>query len=142
MLVADQHGPRSNILRGAATPRRRPQSPHLFLRRDVPAPSRASLLCQNNCWIIEDDCDSEFRYQGHPIASVHGLDKAGCVLNTGTFSKALLPSFRIGYLVAPADLVPAFRAVRPAVDRCPPSFQQRVIADFLEEGYFRRICGD
>ena len=91
---------------------------------------------ENDCWIIEDDYDSEFRYQGHPIASLHGLDKAGRVLYTGTFSKALLPSLRIGYLVVPGDLVPAFRAVRPAVDRCPPSFQQRVIADFLEEGYF------
>ncbi|MBB3392884.1 GntR family transcriptional regulator/MocR family aminotransferase [Rhizobium sp. BK275] len=91
---------------------------------------------ENDCWIIEDDYDSEFRYQGHPIASLHGLDKANRVLYTGTFSKALLPSLRIGYLVVPADLVPAFRAVRPAVDRCPPSFQQRVIADFLEEGYF------
>ncbi|QWW69931.1 PLP-dependent aminotransferase family protein [Rhizobium sp. WYJ-E13] len=91
---------------------------------------------ENDCWIIEDDYDSEFRYQGHPIASLHGLDKANRVLYTGTFSKALLPSLRIGYLVVPADLVPAFRAVRPAVDRCPPIFQQRVIADFLEEGYF------
>jgi len=91
---------------------------------------------ENDCWIIEDDYDSEFRYQGHPIASLHGLDKANRVLYTGTFSKALLPSLRIGYLVVPADLVPAFRAVRPAVDRCPPSFQQRVIADFLEEGNF------
>jgi GntR family transcriptional regulator/MocR family aminotransferase len=90
----------------------------------------------NDCWIIEDDYDSEFRYQGHPIASLHGLDKAGRVLYTGTFSKALLPSLRIGYLVVPIDLVPSFRAVRPAVDRCPPTFQQRVIADFLEEGYF------
>lgn len=102
-------------------------------------PRRLGLLAyaeENDCWIIEDDYDSEFRYQGHPIASLHGLDKAGRVLYTGTFSKALLPSLRIGYLVVPTDLVPAFRAVRPAVDRCPPSFQQRVIADFLEEGYF------
>ncbi|MDX0116585.1 aminotransferase class I/II-fold pyridoxal phosphate-dependent enzyme [Sinorhizobium meliloti] len=86
--------------------------------------------------MVEDDYDSEFRYQGHPIASLHGLDKANRVLYTGTFSEALLPSHRVGYLVVPADLVDAFRAVRPAVDRCPPTFQQRVIADFLEEGYF------
>lgn len=58
------------------------------------------------------------------------------MLYTGTFSKALLPSLRIGYLVVPADLVSVFRAVRPAVDRCPATFQQRVIADFLDEGYF------
>ncbi len=102
-------------------------------------PRRLQLLAyaeENDCWIIEDDYDSEFRYQGHPIASLHGLDKASRVLYTGTFSKALLPSLRIGYLVVPPDLVPAFRAVRPALDRCPPSFQQRVIADFIEEGYF------
>ncbi|MFB9948385.1 PLP-dependent aminotransferase family protein [Rhizobium puerariae] len=102
-------------------------------------PRRLGLLAyakENSCWIVEDDYDSEFRYQGHPIASLHGLDKADRVLYTGTFSKALLPSLRIGYLVVPTDLVTAFRAVRPAVDRCPPTFQQRVIADFLEEGYF------
>lgn len=91
---------------------------------------------ENDCWIVEDDYDSEFRYEGHPIASLHGLDKANRVLYTGTFSKALLPSLRIGYLVVPADLISVFRAVRPAVDRCPATFQQRVIADFLDEGYF------
>lgn len=87
-------------------------------------------------WIIEDGYDSQFRNQAHPIASLHGLDQAGRVLYTGTFSKALLPSLRIGYPVAHADLVPAFCAVRPAVDRSPPSSRQRVIANFLEEGYF------
>lgn len=102
-------------------------------------PRRLELLSyarDHGCWIVEDDYDSEFRYDGHPIASLQGLDQAGRVLYTGTFSKALLPSLRIGYLVVPADLVPVFRAVRPALDRCPPTFQQRVIADFLNEGYF------
>jgi len=91
---------------------------------------------EHGCWIVEDDYDSEFRYDGHPIASLQGLDQANRVLYTGTFSKALLPSLRIGYLVVPDDLVPVFRAIRPALDRCPPTFQQRVVADFLNEGYF------
>jgi GntR family transcriptional regulator/MocR family aminotransferase len=102
-------------------------------------PRRLELLAyarKNGCWIVEDDYDSEFRYEGHPIASLHGLDQANRVIYTGTFSKALLPSLRIGYLVVPTDLVPVFRAVRPALDRCPPTFQQRVVADFLNEGYF------
>ncbi|RVI00566.1 aminotransferase class I/II-fold pyridoxal phosphate-dependent enzyme [Sinorhizobium meliloti] len=64
---------------------------------------------ENGSWIVEDDYDSEFRYQGHPIASLHGLDKANRVLYTGTFSEALLPSLRVGYLVVPADVVDAFR---------------------------------
>lgn len=91
---------------------------------------------EHGCWIVEDDYDSEFRYGGHAIASLQGLDQADRVLYTGTFSKALLPSLRLGYLVVPRDLVPVFRAVRPALDRCPPTFQQRVVADFLQEGYF------
>lgn len=102
-------------------------------------PRRLELLSyasEHGCWIVEDDYDSEFRYDGHPIASLQGLDQAHRVLYTGTFSKALLPSLRLGYLVVPADLVPVFRAVRPALDRCPPTFQQRVVADFLNEGYF------
>ncbi len=91
---------------------------------------------EHGCWIVEDDYDSEFRYEGHPIASLQGLDQANRVLYTGTFSKALLPSLRLWYLVVPPDLVPVFRAIRPALDRCPPTFQQRVVADFLNEGYF------
>lgn len=102
-------------------------------------PRRLALLAyaqRHSCWVVEDDYDSEFRYSEHSIASLHGLDKANRVLYTGTFSKALLPSLRIGYLVVPKDLVDIFRAVRPAMDRCPPTFQQRVIADFMNEGYF------
>lgn len=102
-------------------------------------PRRLALLAyarEHGCWIVEDDYDSEFRYEGHPIASLQGLDQANRVLYTGTLSKALLPSLRLGYLVVPADLVPVFRAIRPALDRCPPTFQQRVVADFLNEGYF------
>nr|WP_200997105.1 PLP-dependent aminotransferase family protein [Rhizobium rhizogenes] len=102
-------------------------------------PRRLELLAyarEHGCWIVEDDYDSEFRYDGHPIASLQGLDQANRVLYTGTFSKALLPSLRLGYLVVPPDLVPVFRAIRPALDRCPPTFQQRVVADFLNEGYF------
>lgn len=102
-------------------------------------PRRLDLLAyarEHGCWIVEDDYDSEFRYDGHAIASLQGLDQDDRVLYTGTFSKALLPSLRLGYLVVPPDLVPVFRAVRPALDRCPPTFQQHVVADFLHEGYF------
>ncbi|MBA8876750.1 PLP-dependent aminotransferase family protein [Phyllobacterium myrsinacearum] len=102
-------------------------------------PRRLALLNwarDNHSWIIEDDYDSEFRYNGRPLASLQGLDENDRVIYLGTFSKALLPSFRVGYAVVPRDLVPAFAAVRPFLDRFPPPFQQSVLADFLTEGYF------
>ncbi len=105
----------------------------------LPLSRRLQLLqfaSANGCWIVEDDYDSEFRYEGHPIASLQGLDEAGRVIYVGTFSKALLPGLRIGYLIAPPDLVPAFRAVRPALDVSPVLLSQMIVADFLNEGYF------
>lgn len=75
-------------------------------------------------------------HRGHPIASLQGLDTENRVIYIGSFSKTLLPGLHAGYVIVPPDLVPAFSAVRPMLDRFPPSFQQRVIADFLNEGYF------
>jgi GntR family transcriptional regulator/MocR family aminotransferase len=55
----------------------------------------------SGAWIIEDDYDSEYRYEGMPIALLQGLDRNFRVLYTGTFSKVLFPSLRLGYLVLP-----------------------------------------
>jgi GntR family transcriptional regulator / MocR family aminotransferase len=89
-------------------------------------------------WIIEDDYDSEYRYESSPIASLQGLDASARVIYIGTFSKVLFPSLRLGYLVIPADLVGRFRTVRRVMDLCPPSFYQEVLADFIGEGHFAR----
>lgn len=130
-LVADRHQPPALFY---VTPSNQyPVGSVLSLPRRLELLSYAR---EHGCWIVEDDYDSEFRYDGHPIASLQGLDQSNRVLYTGTLSKALLPSLRLGYLVVPPDLVPVFRAVRPALDRCPPTFQQRVVADFINEGYF------
>lgn len=105
----------------------------------LPLARRLELLAfaeERGSWIIEDDYDSEFRYEGHPIASLQGLDSTRRVIYVGSFSKALLPSLRVGYLVVPEDLISAFRAVRPIIDRFPPPLHQLVVADFLNEGYF------
>lgn len=93
---------------------------------------------RSGAWIIEDDYDSEYRYESLPIASLQGLDRDARVIYVGTFSKVLFPALRLGYLVIPADLVPRFSAVREAMDVCPPSLLQAVLADFLGEGHFGR----
>jgi GntR family transcriptional regulator/MocR family aminotransferase len=89
-------------------------------------------------WIIEDDYDSEFRYQSLPVAALQGLDREGCVVYIGTFSKVLFPALRIGYLVVPPDLAARFAAVREAMDVFPPSLPQAVFVDFMKEGHFAR----
>jgi GntR family transcriptional regulator / MocR family aminotransferase len=89
-------------------------------------------------WIIEDDYDSEYRYESMPIASLQGLDANARVIYVGTFSKVLFPSLRLGYVVIPSDLVDSFLTVRRAMDLGPPSFYQEVLADFIGEGHFVR----
>src|SRR5215469_1702207 len=89
-------------------------------------------------WIIEDDYDSEYRYENMPIAALQGLDTNSRVIYIGTFSKVLFPSLRLGYIVLPPDLVEPFLAARLAIDISPAGFHQAVLADFIREGHFSR----
>ncbi|MBA2736957.1 MAG: PLP-dependent aminotransferase family protein [Pyrinomonadaceae bacterium] len=89
-------------------------------------------------WILEDDYDSEFRYENRPFASLQGLDNDNRVIYVGTFSKILSPALRIGYLVAPPDLVNAFAAGKALLDRHSSLFEQMILADFFHEGHFAR----
>ena len=89
-------------------------------------------------WIIEDDYDSEYRYESQPIAALQGLDRDARVVYIGTFSKVLFPALRVGYLVMPTDLVDRFSAVREAMDICPPALHPAALADFIVEGHFAR----
>jgi GntR family transcriptional regulator/MocR family aminotransferase len=92
----------------------------------------------SGAWIIEDDYDSEYRYESLPVASLHGLDVNSRVIYIGTFSKVLFPSLRLGYMVIPRDLVDRFVAVRHAMDIFPPYLYQEVLADFIAGGHFTR----
>ena len=89
-------------------------------------------------WVLEDDYDSEYRYAGRPLAALQGLDSDGRVIYLGTFSKVMLPSLRLGYLVLPPDLVDAFVAARAIADRHSPSVDQAALADFIEDGQLER----
>jgi GntR family transcriptional regulator/MocR family aminotransferase len=104
-------------------------------------PRRLALLewaRANDAWVIEDDYDSEYRYEGRPIEAVQGLDRAGRVIYAGTLSKVLYPALRLGYLVLPPALVEPFRAAKWVTDRHSPTLGQEVLAAFIAEGHFER----
>jgi GntR family transcriptional regulator/MocR family aminotransferase len=93
---------------------------------------------RSGAWIIEDDYDSEYRYESMPIASLQGLDRNSRVIYIGTFSKTLFPSLRLGYLVIPRDLLGRFLTIRHSMDLGAPTLYQSVLTDFISQGYFAR----
>ncbi|WP_444896229.1 MocR-like pyridoxine biosynthesis transcription factor PdxR [Microbulbifer sp. SSSA005] len=107
----------------------------------MPAGERIKLLdwaTQANCWIIEDDYDSEFSFQHKPVAALQGMGENTPVLYMGSFSKTLLPSLRLGYLVVPKSTVAAFTQAKEMLSGHSPLITQAVVADFLDEGHFVR----
>jgi GntR family transcriptional regulator/MocR family aminotransferase len=98
-----------------------------------------ALARRNAAVIFEDDYDSEYRYRGRPIPALQGLDGGGgAVVFAGSFSKVLLPSLRLGYLVVPPELVDKFAAARFASDRHSSIIDQAAMCDFISEGHFGR----
>ncbi len=92
----------------------------------------------NDAVILEDDYDSEYRYAGRPMPALQGLDVQGVVIFTGSFSKVLFPSLRLGYLVVPPDLVDHVAAIKSLTSRHAPVLEQAVLTDFITGGHFAR----
>lgn len=93
---------------------------------------------QAGVWILEDDYDSEYRFRGRPLEALQGLDHDGRVLYIGTFSKVLFPALRLGYLVAPTELIEPLLLMRRSLDMHLPMLEQMALCDFLHEGYYAR----
>jgi GntR family transcriptional regulator/MocR family aminotransferase len=91
-----------------------------------------------DAYIIEDDYDSEYRYEGRPVEAVYGLDRRGRTVYVGTLSKVLFPALRLGFLVLPEPLVRSFVAAKWLADRQSPSLEQAVLAELISEGHFER----
>ena len=89
-------------------------------------------------YVIEDDYDSEFRYDTRPIPSLQGLDRAGRVIYVSTFSKSVAPSMRIGYMVLPVPLLQRYREEYSLYSSTVSRFEQQILCRFLEEGHFAR----
>lgn len=93
---------------------------------------------QSGAWIIEDDYDSEFRYDARPLASLQGIDTAERVIYVGTFSKVMYPGLGLGYMVLPASLADAFRRASTRLMREIHYPLQAAVADFIADGAFRQ----
>lgn len=87
-------------------------------------------------WIVEDDYDSEFQYEGRATPALQGLDRAGRVVYIGTFSKALFPSLRMAYSVLPPGLVAPLVTARTVYDGHVAQLNQAITADFMVQGHF------
>jgi GntR family transcriptional regulator/MocR family aminotransferase len=90
----------------------------------------------SSAWIIEDDWDGEFCFQGAPMATLTSIDLTGRVIYVGTFSKTLFPSLRLGFLVAPPQLAEQIGICLDAYSPGVPTALQGIVADFIVEGHF------
>lgn len=108
----------------------------------MPIKRRLSLLKWANSsadrYIIEDDHDSEFRYKGKPIPALQGLDKNGKVIYIGTFSRAIAPAIRVGYLVLPLSLLSLYKERYNYYTSTVSRIDQSILTSFIQDGYFER----
>ncbi len=107
----------------------------------LPLERRLALLAwaeREQAFVLEDDYDGEFRYDGRPVPSLQGLDRAERVLYAGTASKLLFPSLRIGWLVVPEPWRQAFTLAKATADTGGATLEQLVLADFIEGGHLER----
>jgi GntR family transcriptional regulator/MocR family aminotransferase len=104
-------------------------------------PRRMALLAwaqRHHAAIVEDDYDSEFRYGDRPIEPLQTLDASGRVIYVGSFSKTMLATLRLGFVVAPASLRDALRAAKRLSDWHTALPPQAALARFIEQGFFAR----
>jgi GntR family transcriptional regulator/MocR family aminotransferase len=91
---------------------------------------------ERDALILEDDYDGEYRFGGYPSPSLQSLDPDGRVIYFGTFSKTLLPSFGIGYLVVPNRYRAVIAKLLDTLARPPSLEMQLSVAQFIESGAF------
>ncbi len=136
---------------GVTVPDSRRQNPPLLvyttpanqfpLGASLTLPRRMALLefaRKTSTWIIEDDSDGDFSYQGRPLPSLQGADEQNRVIYLGTTGKTLFPSLEIGYVVVPLSLMESFSKTKEIMGGQPCVIDQAVLAAFIDEGYFDR----
>jgi GntR family transcriptional regulator / MocR family aminotransferase len=115
---------------------------HHYPTTVVMAPSRRlqllELAARHRICVIEDDYDHEFHYEGRPILPLASSDTAGVVVYVGSLSKILAPGLRLGFAVAPPDLVKRMAAERFLIDRQGDTVLELAIAELMEDGELRQ----
>jgi GntR family transcriptional regulator/MocR family aminotransferase len=91
-----------------------------------------------DAFVVEDDYDGDYRYEGRPIASLQGIDANGRVIYVGSFNKILFPALRIAYAIVPESLVGAFVDAKHVADGHTAMLTQGVLAAFIQEGHLAR----
>lgn len=89
-------------------------------------------------YIIEDDYDWEFRYQGRPIPALHGMDYSNRVIYINTFSKTMNPGIKISYMVLPEELMKKYIDSLYYFSNTSSNLEQSVLTEFIKQGYFDR----
>jgi GntR family transcriptional regulator/MocR family aminotransferase len=104
-------------------------------------PRRLALLdwaAKTGAYIVEDDYDSDFRYEQSPLLALYALDRVGATIYLGTFSKSIGAGLRLGYVVFPAPLAEAAIGAKALLDNGHPWLEQAAVAEFLSSGGFER----
>ena len=90
---------------------------------------------RQGCYILEDDYDGDFRFEGPPLPAIAALGP-DCTIHLGSFAKSLGPGVRLGYMVAPAPLVDALRAAKMLLSGSPPWLEQVALAEMIASGSY------
>lgn len=104
----------------------------------MPVAQRLKLLRvarRSGCLVLEDDYDSEFRYFTHPVPSLQGLDGGQSVIYMSTFSKLLLPSLRLSFMVLPASLMDAYEKRGGLYNQTASKAEQIALCQFIRDGH-------
>lgn len=114
-------------------------SHHYPLGHSLSIERRLKLLAwaqREKAWIIEDDYDSEFNYNGLTTAALQGLDQHQRTLYIGTFSKSLFPGLRIGFLIVPSQLIKPMVAAKQFQDGYTSALPQMTLFKFINEDFY------
>jgi len=138
-ISVDDNGIRTELLKKADICAVYVTPSHQFpLGGILPATRRSELIGyaeKNGIYIVEDDYDSEFRYNGEPIAPLYAMSP-GRVIYVGTFSKVLFPAIRVGYVILPRELQAQWKKLRLHTDVQNPPLEQAALAEFLRTRKF------